>query len=46
MSKTFTTADVAQHKDEANGYWLIVENDVYDVSSMLRPPLFFLSLAK
>jgi len=33
MSKTYTTADVAQHKDESNGYWLIVENDVYDVSS-------------
>ena len=32
--KTFTTAEVAQHKDDANGYWLIIENDVYDVSSM------------
>ncbi|KAG9251243.1 cytochrome b5-like heme/steroid binding domain-containing protein [Emericellopsis atlantica] len=35
MSKTYTTADVAQHKDESNGYWLIVENDVYDVSKFL-----------
>merc|ERR1712000_212018 len=36
MSKTYTTADVAQHKDESNGYWLIVENDVYDVSKFLE----------
>jgi hypothetical protein len=39
MSKSFTTAEVAQHKDDANGYWLIVEGDVYDVSSEF-PSLF------
>lgn len=33
MSQTYTTADVAKHKDAENGYWLIVENDVYDVTS-------------
>jgi hypothetical protein len=34
MSETYTTAEVQKHKDEANGFWLIVENDVYDVTSM------------
>ena len=34
MAGTYTTAEVGKHKDEANGFWLIVENDVYDVSSM------------
>ena len=43
MSKSFTTAEVAQHKDDANGYWLIVEGDVYDVSSAFSPPLSQLS---
>ncbi|PNY26236.1 cytochrome b5 [Tolypocladium capitatum] len=31
----FSTADVASHRDEANGYWLIIENDVYDVSKFM-----------
>lgn len=34
MGETYTTAEVGKHKDEASGFWLIVENDVYDVSSM------------
>lgn len=33
MSQKMTPADVGQHKDDASGYWLIVENDVYDVTS-------------
>ena len=33
MAESYSTADVGKHKDEANGYWLIVENDVYDVTS-------------
>lgn len=33
MSQTFTAAEVAKHKDDQNGYWLIVETNVYDVSS-------------
>ena len=33
MSESYTTADVQKHKDEANGFWLIVENDVHDVTS-------------
>ncbi|KAL6866211.1 hypothetical protein ACO1O0_002316 [Amphichorda felina] len=35
MSQTFTAADVAKHKDEQNGYWLIVEDGVYDISKFL-----------
>lgn len=34
MSKQYTTADVAQHKDEANGMWIIVDTGVYDITSM------------
>lgn len=37
--KSFTTTDVSSHKDDANGYWLIIEDGVYDVSSA-----FFFSL--
>lgn len=44
MPENYTIADVAQHKDDANGYWVIVENEVYDVSSTFAPtkpaPLF------
>lgn len=33
MSKQFTTAEVAQHKDESNGMWIIVDTGVYDITS-------------
>lgn len=33
MSKQYTTAEVAQHKDEASGMWIIVDTGVYDVTS-------------
>ncbi|KAJ4395992.1 hypothetical protein N0V82_009257 [Gnomoniopsis sp. IMI 355080] len=35
MSKQYTTADVAQHKDEANGMWIIVDTGVYDITNFL-----------
>lgn len=35
--QTFTTADVSKHRDAKNGYWLIIENNVYDVTSKSRP---------
>lgn len=41
--KSFTTADVSSHKDDANGFWLIVEDGVYDVTSAFFP---FFSLAR
>lgn len=33
MSKTFTPAEVAQHKDEKNGIYIIVDDGVYDITS-------------
>jgi cytochrome b involved in lipid metabolism len=33
MSETYTIADVQKHKTEADGIWLIVENNVYDITS-------------
>ncbi|KAI1081197.1 cytochrome b5 [Whalleya microplaca] len=35
MSKTFTAKDVAEHKDEQNGMYLIVDSGVYDVTNFL-----------
>jgi cytochrome b involved in lipid metabolism len=35
MSKTFTKAEVAEHKTEENGIYLIIDGGVYDVTSML-----------
>lgn len=40
MSKSFTVAEVAQHKTEADGIYIIVDSDVYDITSesfFLRP---------
>lgn len=33
MSAQYTTAEVAKHKDEANGLWIIVDTGVYDITS-------------
>ncbi|KAL7622979.1 hypothetical protein AAE478_006658 [Parahypoxylon ruwenzoriense] len=33
MSKTFTAKDVAEHKDEKNGLYIIVDSGVYDITS-------------
>ncbi|KAK4075829.1 hypothetical protein Trihar35433_2389 [Trichoderma harzianum] len=30
--KSFTTAEVGSHNNDEKGYWLIVENNVYDVT--------------
>ncbi|KAI2606063.1 cytochrome b5 [Hypoxylon fragiforme] len=35
MSKTFTAKDVAEHKDEKNGMYIIVDNGVYDIATFL-----------
>ncbi|KAI1418673.1 cytochrome b5 [Hypoxylon sp. FL1857] len=35
MSKTFTAKDVAEHKDEQNGMYIIVDNGVYDITNFL-----------
>ncbi|PSR97705.1 putative cytochrome b5 protein [Coniella lustricola] len=35
MSAQYTTAEVAQHKDESNGLWIIVDTGVYDITKFL-----------
>ncbi|ELQ44780.1 hypothetical protein MCOR27_010514 [Pyricularia oryzae] len=35
MSKTFTPAEVAQHKDEKNGIYIIVDDGVYDITNFI-----------
>ena len=37
MSKQFTTAEVAKHKSEADGMWIIIDNGVYDVTGSRDP---------
>ncbi len=34
MSKTFSVSDVASHKDTDSGMYIIVDENVYDVTSM------------
>lgn len=33
MSNQYTVAEVAKHKDESNGLWIIVDSGVYDITS-------------
>jgi hypothetical protein len=40
MSESYSTAEVAKHKSDADGFWLIVENNVYDVTSESLTPNF------
>ncbi|KAK5658567.1 hypothetical protein OQA88_1960 [Cercophora sp. LCS_1] len=35
MSKTFTKAEVANHKDEKEGMYIIIDDGVYDVAAFL-----------
>lgn len=35
--KQFTVQEVAQHKDDSKGLYIIVDNNVYDVTSKLFP---------
>lgn len=32
MSKSFTVSDVAKHKDEQEGIYIIIDTSVYDVT--------------
>jgi hypothetical protein len=41
MSKQFTPADVASHKDASSGMYIIIDENVYDVTGLspfLPPP--------
>jgi hypothetical protein len=40
MSKTFSVADVAEHKDAEKGMYIIVDENVYDVTGMFSFPQF------
>ncbi len=43
-AKTFTVAEVAKHKNETDGgIYIIVDSSVYDVTSMYRPNLAFMT---
>ncbi|KAI2625869.1 cytochrome b5 [Hypoxylon sp. NC1633] len=35
MSKTFTAKDVAGHKDEKDGMYIIVDSGVYDITNFV-----------
>ncbi|PHH73445.1 hypothetical protein CDD83_4750 [Cordyceps sp. RAO-2017] len=35
MAEKYTAAEVGKHRDDANGYWIIVENDVYDLTKFM-----------
>ncbi|KAH8881575.1 cytochrome b5 [Thozetella sp. PMI_491] len=35
MSKSFTVAEVAKHKDEKEGMFIIVDKGVYDITNFL-----------
>lgn len=42
MSKSFSVADVASHKDADSGMYIIVDENVYDVTGAFFSPLFFI----
>ncbi|CZR70277.1 probable cytochrome b5 [Phialocephala subalpina] len=35
MSKTFTPANVSTHKDASNGMYIIIDENVYDVTGFI-----------
>jgi len=35
MSKSFTVADVAEHKDTEKGLYIIIDENVYDVTGFI-----------
>lgn len=39
MSNQYTVADVAKHKDEKEGMWIIVDSGVYDITSEQCQPI-------
>lgn len=39
MSKAVTQDEVAKHNSEKNGVWIVIDNNVYDMSSLYVPYL-------
>ncbi|PFH60297.1 hypothetical protein XA68_11180 [Ophiocordyceps unilateralis] len=35
MAEKYTPAQVGQHGDEENGYWLLIEDGVYDITKFM-----------
>jgi hypothetical protein len=42
MSKSFSVADVATHKDAESGMYIIIDENVYDVAGLSSFPFRFL----
>ena len=40
MSKSFTTAEVAKHKDEKEGFYVIIDTGVYNVTGRFLPKFY------
>lgn len=43
MSNQYSVADVAKHKDESNGMWIIVDSGVYDITSEHHLPISYIT---
>jgi len=39
MSKTISKAELSKHNSEKNGVWIVIDGNVYDMSSLYPPPL-------
>lgn len=37
MSNSVTLEEVSKHNSEKNGVWLVIDNNVYDMSSLYVP---------
>ncbi|KAK3177588.1 hypothetical protein K4F52_009639 [Lecanicillium sp. MT-2017a] len=35
MSQTFAPSEIAKHKDKENGIWLLIDDNVYDVTNFV-----------
>jgi len=44
MSKSLTVAEVAKHKDEKDGMYIIIDSSVYDITGKAHRPRLTLRL--
>ena len=38
MSKAINKEELSKHNSEKNGVWIVIDNNVYDMSSLYSPP--------